>query len=186
MVVHHHFEYGGGDRRSIMSTQESNGEEGPDVRKAVIVPAARDEAFRILTGYPAEWLPPGHTFISDPAAVIMEPRAGGRFYERAADGTEVTRGTITEWAPPGRLVVTWRVGPGWRPVFDDERASLIEVDFTAAGAGATEVVFTYTELHRHGEMAGVIRGALAGQEPGETLERYAAVVARHARPDDGA
>ena len=37
-----------------MSTQESNGEEGPDVRKAVIVPAARDEAFRILTGYPAE------------------------------------------------------------------------------------------------------------------------------------
>lgn len=155
-------------------------ENGPDVRKAVTVPAAPGEAFRILTEYPAEWLPPGHTFIRDPEAVIMEPRAGGRFYERGADGAEVTRGTILEWAPPGRLVVTWRIGPGWRPVFDDERASVIEIGFTEAAEGSTEVVFTYTQLHRLGEMAGMIKAALAGQEPGETLERYAAAVARHA------
>ena len=69
-----------------------------DPRRSVTVPVSPAEAFRIYTQCPAEWLPPEHTFISGPEAVIMEPRAGGRFYERGADGAEVTRGTIVEWA----------------------------------------------------------------------------------------
>jgi uncharacterized protein YndB with AHSA1/START domain len=151
-----------------------------DPRKSVTVPVPAAEAFRIYTERPAEWLPPEHTFISRPVSIAMEPWAGGRFYERGADGAEVTRGTIVEWAPPGRLAVTWRIGPNWRPVFDDEHASVIVVEFRPAGPDATEVVLTYTHLDRHGEMAGMLASAIENPGSVDTLQRYADVVARHA------
>jgi uncharacterized protein YndB with AHSA1/START domain len=154
--------------------------EVPDVRRSITVPASVAEAFRIYTEHPAEWLPAAHTFITDPQSIAMEPRVGGRFYERGADGTEITRGTITEWSPPRRLAVTWRIGPDWRPALDDEHASVIVVEFRPAGADAAEVVLTYTHLDRHGEMAATIRSALENSSPDDTLHRYAAAVARHA------
>jgi uncharacterized protein YndB with AHSA1/START domain len=136
------------------------------------------EAFRIYAEYPGEWLPPGHTFIREPESVVIEPRVGGRFYERGADGAEVTRGTIVEWTPPGRIALTWRIGPGWRPVDDDERASVIVVCFSPSGPDDTEVTLTYTHLERHGEMEPVIRAAISAPRPSDTLARYAELVAR--------
>jgi uncharacterized protein YndB with AHSA1/START domain len=155
-------------------------EHQPDVRKAITVPVPADEAFKIFVERPIEWMPAGHAFLKDPQMMGMEPRAGGRFYERGPDGAEITRGTILEWSPPDRLAMTWRVGQNWRPVSDDDQASVIQVDFTATGPGMTDVALTYTQLHRHGEFAAVLREALAGPDPGKTLVQYATVVARHA------
>jgi deoxynogalonate / 12-deoxyaklanonic acid monooxygenase len=148
-----------------------------DVRKSITVPAPADEAFRVYTECAAQWLPAGHTFLRDPRLIAMEPREGGRFYERGADGTEITRGTILAWEPPRRVALTWRIGPNWQPVFDDEQASRIAVEFVPAGP-STEVVLTYTELDRLGEFGEQVRAAVAADGPGGTLEQYAEVVAR--------
>ena len=159
-----------------------------DISKSVTVPVPPEEAFRLFTEQPGQWLPPAHTFLRDPVLIAMEPMAGGRFYERGADGAEITRGTILDWAPPGRLVVTWRIGPGWRPVFDDERAARIEFEFRPAGPGedATEVVATYTQLHRTGEMAAPLRAAIEAGDPGESLQRFADLAAGHGAAGDAA
>jgi deoxynogalonate / 12-deoxyaklanonic acid monooxygenase len=159
-----------------MRGADVTGETG-DVRRSVTVPAGAAEAFRIYTERPGDWLPAEHTFLADPQAIVMEPWAGGRFYERGGDGTEVTRGTIVEWAPPRRLALTWRIGAGWRPVPDDEHASVIVISFDPAGEGATEVTFAYTHLDRHGEMTPVIRAAISTPGPSDTRQRYAALVA---------
>jgi len=148
-------------------------------RVSVTVPAPPAEAFRIYTERQIEWQPPGHLTVEDPEAVTMEPWAGGRLYERGADGTEVVRGTVTEWAPPGRVAVTWRIGPGWQLAPDDERASVIVAEFNPAGPDLTEVVFTYTHLERHGEMTPTLRAAIASPGPGSAVESYAETVKRH-------
>ncbi|WP_169789940.1 SRPBCC domain-containing protein [Actinoplanes subtropicus] len=150
-----------------------------DVQKTITVPAPVKQAFAIFVQRPGEWLPPEHAFIRGESAVVIEPRLGGRFYERGAEGSVAVRGTVLVWEPPHRLTVTWRVGPGWRPVPDDERASRIVIEFVPAGAAATEVTFAYRELHRHGAMAEQIHAALLVPGPGESLRRYADVVARH-------
>jgi len=150
----------------------------PDISKSVTVPVGADEAFRIFTE--ARWLPSAHTFLSDPVLVAMEPSAGGRFYERGADGTEITRGTILDWTPPHRVVVTWRIGANWRPVADDEQASRIRAEFRPAGQDSTEVVLTYTELDRHGDFAAQLRAAIEAGDPGESLQNYADLAARAA------
>jgi uncharacterized protein YndB with AHSA1/START domain len=167
--MHNHF----------LGKEDSMPDEAADPRVSVTVSAPPAEAFRVFTEHPDEWLPPAHTFIREPESIAMEPWAGGRFYERGADGTEATRGTIVEWAPAARLAVTWRVGAGWRPIDNDEHASVIVAEFSPAGTDATEVTLTYTHLERHGEeMAKMIRAAVGAAGQGSTLERYAEAVAR--------
>jgi hypothetical protein len=62
----------------------------------------------------------------------------------------------------------------------DENASVIVVEFNPVGPDSTEVVFTCTHLERHGEMAPVLRAAIANPGPGIAVERYAETVKRHA------
>jgi uncharacterized protein YndB with AHSA1/START domain len=159
---------------SIMPEQE------PAPRVSVTVPTTPAEAFRVYTERQLEWQPPAHLSVTDAVAITMEPKAGGRYYERGADGTEVVQGTVTEWAPPSRVAVTWRIGPGWRLAPDDENASVIVVEFSPAGPDSTEVAFTYTQLERHGEMAPMLRAAIANPGPDGAVQRYAETVRRHA------
>jgi uncharacterized protein YndB with AHSA1/START domain len=161
-----------------MSTPESASPELADVVKTVTVPVPSAEAFRIFTEYPMDWVPQGHTYLKDAAQIAIEPGVGGRFFERNAAGAEAVHGVITEWAPPDRLVMTFRVGENWQPVDHDDDASLIIMAFTEIGPDSTEVTLTHSEMHRHGTAAAAIHALVDGPSPGETLARFANVVAR--------
>jgi len=83
---------------------------GPVASKVITLTTSVEEAFRIYTELPMEWVPPTHRFTKETTSMTVEPQVGGRFYERNADGSEMTRGTILEWDPPTRLAMTWRGG----------------------------------------------------------------------------
>jgi len=59
------------------------------VRKTVTVNAPIDRAFDVFTSGFDSWWPRSHHIAKvDMAEAILEPRAGGRWYERGADGSE--------------------------------------------------------------------------------------------------
>ena len=65
----------------------------------------------------------------DPALVALEPRLGGRIYERGTDGTEHEWGEITVWEPPERLGYLWHL------LRDRADATDVEISFRAHGSG---------------------------------------------------
>jgi uncharacterized protein YndB with AHSA1/START domain len=56
------------------------------------------------------WWPKGHSVSADPElTVVLEPRVGGRIYERTPDGTEHDWGEVLAWEPPHRLSYLWHI-----------------------------------------------------------------------------
>lgn len=150
----------------------------PDVRKSVIVNVPIERAWAIFTERPIEWWPESHVLVSSPREeIVFEPKVGGRYYERAQDGSVCQWGTMLEWVPPNRLAMTWRIDGRWQMITDDARASEIEVTFRALSPDTTEVELAHVKLHKHGDDAKIIHAALDGPSPGETLAKYAKLVA---------
>jgi uncharacterized protein YndB with AHSA1/START domain len=155
-----------------------NGNESvPSVRKHVDVQAPPDDAFVRFTVRPAEWWPEDHVLVKARDAIVFEPWPGGRWYERAVDGSESDWGRVLSWEPPRRILLSWRIDGDFRPIDNDERASRIEVTFTPSANGVTRVQVAHIELDRHGPAAQRIHAAIDGPSPGETLSRFASALA---------
>jgi uncharacterized protein YndB with AHSA1/START domain len=82
------------------------------------------QAFEAWTERCGTWWPRAHTISGDPAAIMFEPRAGGRIVERARDGEEHAWGEVLDWQPPTRLRYLWHL------FFDRSEATEVEVTFT--------------------------------------------------------
>ena len=79
---------------------------------------------------------------------ILEPKAGGRWYEVGTDGSECEWGTVLVWEPPHRLVLTWQIDGDWGYDPDPSHASRVEVRFTPEGPDRTLVQVEHRNIER--------------------------------------
>lgn len=122
------------------------------VRKSVRVQGPIDRAFSIFVEQMETWWPPDHHIgVQAFQSIFVEPRVGGRWYERDAQGNECSWGHVLAWEPPNRVTFSWHLGPDWKFNPDLEKASEVQIRFTAFGPSSTQVDLEHSKLERHGE-----------------------------------
>jgi uncharacterized protein YndB with AHSA1/START domain len=121
-------------------------------RTSVTVRALLERCFKVFTAGFTTWWPPAHHIGKcDFEAAIIEPRAGGRWYERGIDGTECEWGRVLAFEPPRRLLLSWHLNVSFQYDPDPTHASEIEIRFIEEGAKQTRVELEHRHLDRHGE-----------------------------------
>jgi hypothetical protein len=102
-------------------------------------------AFTVWTADIGRWWPADHTTTGDlDLEVTLEPRVGGRIYERTADGREFDWGQILVWEPPTRFIYTWHLRR------DREDATEVEIRFLPIAPEATRVEIEHRGWERLG------------------------------------
>ena len=110
----------------------------------IACPAAH--AFDVWTTRMSAWWPKGHSSSGDSeTVVVLEPRDGGRIYERTSDGREIDWGRVTRWEPPAHLGYTWHIGR------DSAQATNVELRFIALDDDTTRLEITHTGWENLGE-----------------------------------
>jgi uncharacterized protein YndB with AHSA1/START domain len=155
-----------------MSTDPVQSERGdPVIRKAVEVNCPPEHAFRVFVEQIGSWWPLATKSVGldDAVTLVIEPRLGGRVYERVRSGEEHEWGEILVWEPPRRLAFSWHPGRS------SNTSQEVDVRFSARGAG-THVELEHTGWHRLGDLAAE---ALAHYVTGwdEVLARYSEAAA---------
>jgi hypothetical protein len=147
----------------------------PAIRREVTVGVGRARAFEIFTADMTSWWPPAHHIGAAPIAeIVVEPRAGGRWFTRHEDGSETSTGVVTVWEPPERVTVTWQIGADWR--YHDDLVTTVEVRFTELGPDRTRVDLEHRDLDAFGEAADAMHGTFDSEGAWTTtLGAYAAV-----------
>jgi uncharacterized protein YndB with AHSA1/START domain len=124
------------------------------VVKQITVACTPEDAFRYFTRDFSKWWPAAtHSVVAyasefkhEPAAVIFDPRVGGRIFERAYSGEEHAWGSVLAWEPPQRVSFSFHPGR------DERQAQMVEVTFFPAPEGTT-VVLTHSGWEKLGATA---------------------------------
>ena len=146
------------------------------VKKSVLVRAPRAVAFDVFTANMGAWWPMVSHHIGPAACadVRIEPRAGGRWFERGVDSSECDWGHVLAWEPPARVVLAWQLNAQF--AHDPTMQSEVEVRFTALDAERTQVELEHRGLEVFGADAAAMHDTFSSPNGwGGMLEHYAEV-----------
>jgi uncharacterized protein YndB with AHSA1/START domain len=120
------------------------------VQKQIVVQASQETCWRVFTTRLQSWWPLAHYKIGKAKAVdaIIEPRVGGRWYERGEDGSTCEWGSVLGWEPNSRLVLSWDITADWQ--YDPNLKTEIEVQFIVETPNRTRVELEHRRLDRYG------------------------------------
>lgn len=134
------------------------------VKAGVTLSGPIQHAFRIFVEGVKDWWPRAYTFSQhDLAGIVIEPYAGGRWYELDAKGRRLDWGEVRAFEPLQRLVLSWAVSAE-RGQERPEHASEVEVRFQALGPKLTRVEVEHRDFARHGPGAQILRAAMGSPE----------------------
>jgi uncharacterized protein YndB with AHSA1/START domain len=120
------------------------------VNKSIRVNAAQARAFEVFTARFDAWWPKSHHIgKAEMKEAVIEPRQGGRWYEKGEDGSECVWGKVLAWEPPHRLVLSWHINSKFQ--IDESVASEVEVRFIAESADVTRVELEHRIEAQDGE-----------------------------------
>jgi uncharacterized protein YndB with AHSA1/START domain len=148
------------------------------IRKVVSVQASQAVAWRVFTEKMGAWWPLAYYKIGKANAVdaVIEPRIGGRWYERGDDGSMCQWGSVIAWEPHSRLVLSWDINADWQ--YDPTLKTEIEVRFNADGSDRTRVELEHRHLDRYGARRDEMRRIYDTEgDWGKILEMFARVAA---------
>ncbi len=148
------------------------------IKKVVNVEAAQEIAWRVFTEKMGTWWPLSVYKIGKTNAVdaVIEPRAGGRWYERGDDGSTCQWGSVMAWEPYSRLLLSWDISADWQ--YDPNLKTEIEVRFIAEASNRTRVELEHRKLDRYGARRDEMRRVYDTEgDWGRLLEAFAKAAA---------
>jgi len=108
------------------------------VRKRIVVNAPQAHAFDVFaTRFDSWWPRDHHIGKSTMKQAVIEPHAGGRWYEVGDDDRECDWGTVLAWEPPARLVLSWIINGKFQ--VDESVESEVEIRFIPESANRTRI-----------------------------------------------
>lgn len=148
------------------------------VRKSITVDVPVTKAFEVFTDSFGRWWPASYSIgKSALKSAVIEPRAGGRWYEIGQDGAQCDWGEVLAWEPPSRVLLAWRIGADWR--FDPTLLTEVEVRFIKLSEKVTRVELEHRLLENLGDAAEATRQTFESEHGwGGILAGYAAEAGR--------
>jgi uncharacterized protein YndB with AHSA1/START domain len=142
----------------------------------IVVEATQGRAFDVFVNQLSRWWPLESSIVGEKPgqAAIVEPHAGGRWFERDKNGVEAEWGHVVSIDPPKRVVLAWQLSTAFE--YDPSLITEVEVRFVAETPHRTRIELEHRGLEAYGEEASLMQALFESPDAwAEALRAYAVV-----------